>query len=90
MSRVILPGVLALSVLAMIASSGAATAKGKSSPRPINITKHVDTASPSLRGSAGNDRKGGRYLGAASTSAKKLPGKKKPPTLTLKRGKNSE
>jgi len=39
-----------------------------------------------LRGTSGGDGKGGRYL----ASAKKLPGKRKPPTLTLKRGKNSD
>lgn len=36
-----------------------------------------------LRGSNSGEGKGGRYL-----AARKLPGKKKPPTLTLKRGKN--
>jgi hypothetical protein len=44
------------------------------------------SAATLLRGSNGSDRKGGRYL--AAPAAKKLPGKKKPPTLTLKRGKN--
>jgi hypothetical protein len=49
--------------------------------------KSVTATTSGLRGNSGNNRKGGRYLASAS---KKLPGKRKPPTLTLKRGKSSE
>ncbi|MGN6572739.1 MAG: hypothetical protein ACTHLO_15125 [Pseudolabrys sp.] len=63
------------------AASGQAT--GKRMYKPYKAT----TSSSLLRGGNHNDGKGGRYLAAA----KKLPGKRKPPTLTLKRGKtNSE
>ena len=40
----------------------------------------ASTSSSTLRGNS-NDRKGGRYLARA---IKKLPGKKKPPTVMLK------
>jgi hypothetical protein len=62
------------------AASGQAT--GKRMHKPYTAT----TSSSLLRGNNTNGQKGGRYL----ASAKKLPGKRKPPTLTLKRGKNSE
>ena len=65
-------------MLSRDAASGQAT--GKRMHKPYTATTST------LRGSNGSDRKGGRYLAAA----KKLPGKRKPPTLTLKRGKTSE
>jgi len=37
-------------------------AKGKRQYKPISVVKEYGTASPMLRGSSGNDRKGGRYL----------------------------
>ena len=61
------------------AASGQATGKRMHKP-------YTAKSSSLLRGTSGGDGKGGRYL----ASAKKLPGKRKPPTLTLKRGKNSE
>jgi len=90
MSRASLGVILALSVLTMNPVFGVTWAKEKDSPQPIRVTKHVDPASSPLRGGNGNDRKGGRYLGVTETSMKKLPGKKKPPTLTLKRGTNQD
>jgi hypothetical protein len=68
----------------LAAASVSADAKGNGSH-----SSHQQTGKNSastLRGNNGNDRKGGRYL--APAAKKKLPGKKKPPTLTLKRGKN--
>ena len=63
------------------AASGQAT--GKRMHKPYTAT----TSSSLLRGNNQNNQKGGRYLASAT---KKLPGKRKPPTLTLKRGKSSE
>ena len=63
------------------AASGQAT--GKRMHKPVTAT----TSSSLLRGNNGGDRKGGRYL---ASSAKKLPGKRKPPTLTLKHGTSGE
>lgn len=63
-------------------------AREKNGSGPAHVSKSSDTAGL-LRGGT-SDRKGGRYLAAPSSSLKKLPGKKKPPTLTLKRGKNAE
>lgn len=60
------------------AASGQAT--GKRMYKPTTATKSL------LRGNNKNNQKGGRYL---ASTAKKLPGKRKPPTLTLKRGKTS-
>ena len=65
------------------AASGQAT--GKRMHKPYTAT----TSSSLLRGNNSGDRKGGRYL-ASATTKKKLPGKHKPPTLTLKRGKTGE
>ena len=63
------------------AASGQAT--GKRMHKPYTAT----TSSSLLRGNNQNNQKGGRYLASAT---KMLPGKRKPPTLTLKRGKSSE
>jgi hypothetical protein len=70
MSKRMMPKMLALGVALMTATAVPASAKHKNSPKPITITKPVDTASPSV-------------------AARKLPGKKKPPTLTLKRGRTA-
>jgi hypothetical protein len=37
-------------------------ARGKRQYKPISVVKEYGAASPMLRGSSGNDRKGGRYL----------------------------
>jgi hypothetical protein len=62
------------------AASGQAT--GKRMYKPVKAT-----STSLLRGNNQNNQKGGRYLASAT---KKLPGKRKPPTLTLKRGQNND
>ena len=57
------------------AASGKAT--GKRMYKPYTATTSA------LRGNNTNNQKSGRYL---ASSAKKPPGKRKPPTLTLKHG----
>ena len=65
-----------------LAPSSAVQAKGGGSQSSHQATSN---SAALLGGNNGNDKKGGRYL---ASPAKKLPGKRKPPTLTLKRGRH--
>ena len=71
-----------MAAIALAATSVSVEAKGGGSHASQQSGK---SSASTLRGGNNNDQKGGRYL---ARSLKKLPGKKKPPTLTLKRGKN--
>lgn len=79
-ARIVICGLAGLFVaMALaIATAGVAEAKGASHG------SHQSANASTLRGGNGNDRKGGRYLAPAM---RKLPGKRKPPTLTLKSGR---
>ena len=90
MSKAFLAGMLVASFGVLAVVSDSVKAKAKSGSEPIHTTKQADTSSSLLRGGTSNDRKGGRYLATPSPSLKKLPGKKKPPTLTLIRGKSAD
>ena len=85
MTRNLKVGALASIVFAMMLAPGPVEAKERNDARATHDIKQVDTSPSLVRGGPNGDRKDGRYL-AAPASAKKLPGKKKPPTLTLKRG----
>ena len=78
---------LALTVAFGLMLTSPVAARDKSGPQAAKAAKPADTAS-ALRGTGNNNRKGGRYL--AGAGLRKLPGTKKPPTLTLKRGRNAE
>jgi hypothetical protein len=72
--------------LAAPADAGAAAIAGWAARCGSHASHPTANSSASaLRGSNSNNQKGGRY---AASAAKKLSGKKKPPTLTLKRGKH--
>ena len=90
MTRNFVLSALASIALVTIVAPGLAEAKEKNGSRPTHDTKQVDTSSSLVRGSTSGDRKGGRYLAAPASAKKKLPGKKKPPTLTLKRGHTAD
>ena len=77
-----LVGILAAALLISGLSSPAQARGGGGSHSSHQTT---NSSAGLLRGNSGNDSKGGRYL---ASPAKKLPGKRKPPTLTLKRGKH--
>lgn len=79
-------GLFAVAVAAALALASAVPAAARSGAHGSHQSSNATSAT--LRGSSGNNQKGGRYL--APATAKKLPGKRKPPTLTLKRGKNQE
>jgi hypothetical protein len=87
MNKILTLGALLLVGLVAVAGSPL-QAKERHGSGPAHVSKPAGSTGL-LRG-GGGDRKGGRYLAAPSSSQKKLPGKKKPPTLTLKRGKNAE
>ena len=85
MTRNLVLGTLVSVALTMMVAPGPVEAKERNDARATHDIKQVDTSPSLVRGGPNGDRKDGRYL-AAPASAKKLPGKKKPPTLTLKRG----
>lgn len=76
--------VVSVLVSSMLGVALSVPAEARANVQSVQVTKPVDKSSPMLR--SGNDSKGGRYVGTTSGPLKKLPGKRTPPTVMLKRG----